>query len=89
MCGDLKAQMFGNDYQESPCLGPDGLPMKTSVCDDIEQSVMRASNIEKQLAVGQVFQYYSKHFGHQQHILHVCIFLAVILPTALSIYKVY
>lgn len=46
--------MFGWESSQSPCIGPDGLPMKTSVCDDIEESVKRAANIEQQLALGKV-----------------------------------
>ena len=54
MCDDLKAQMFGKDFESSPCLDRNGLPMKTSVCDDIEDSMKRAANIEKKLSSSQV-----------------------------------
>lgn len=30
-------------------LGPDGTPLRTSVCDEIEESVRKAASIEKQL----------------------------------------
>ena len=57
-CEDLKAQMFGWQSSTLPCLGPDGMPVKTSVCDDIDESVRRASNIEQQLASAKVkFKY--------------------------------
>lgn len=35
-------------------IGLDGMPLKTSVCDDIEQSVIRAEEIEKKLANSKV-----------------------------------
>ena len=38
-----------------PFIGPDGKPVKTSVCDDIEESVKRAADIEKQLKDSKVF----------------------------------
>lgn len=59
-CDDLKAQMFGGLSSFAPCIGPDGMPMKTSACNDIEESVQRAANIEQQLASAKVN--YSKEF---------------------------
>ena len=35
-------------------LGPDGTVLKTSVCDDIEESVKRAAKIEEELANSKV-----------------------------------
>lgn len=35
-------------------IGPDGLPLKTSVCGEIAQSVMRGAEIEKKLANSKV-----------------------------------
>lgn len=46
----LKASLlFAHPSSILPALGPDGNPLKTSVCDEIEESVKRAAQIEKQL----------------------------------------
>ena len=38
----------------SPLLGPEGNPMKTSVCDQIQESMKRGADIEEQLANSKV-----------------------------------
>lgn len=45
-----------NVSNESPPIGPDGLPIRTSVCLEIEQSVQKAEDIERKLANSKVFQ---------------------------------
>lgn len=45
-------------FQRSPeaPVGPDGMVLKTSVCDEIEDSVRKAADIEKQLQNAKVLQ---------------------------------
>lgn len=50
---------------EAP-LQPDGTPMKTSVCDEIQQSVERTEKIERQLANAKVVHFIAlKSFDRQ------------------------
>lgn len=39
---------------KSPPIGPDGMTIKTSVCDEINQSVQRATDIENKLSNSKV-----------------------------------
>lgn len=52
---DGKAKPLSNENPVSHApLGPDGKPMRTSVCEEIERSVDRALQIEKQLSSSKV-----------------------------------
>lgn len=53
-----KSQLLGWASANSPPLGPDGMPAKTSVCNEIDESVKRAESIEKQMAKSKVHNYY-------------------------------
>ena len=51
---ELKSKINSALGMVTPLLGPDGRPMKTSVCDQIKESVERAEEIEKQIANAKV-----------------------------------
>ena len=73
-----------------PLMGPDGKIVRTSVCDEIDESVKRAAAIEQQLAQSKVFFLFSFtniqstffdkiRYIPQPHIIQVIYFMKFIL----------
>ena len=52
--GSKANTVFARPQLEAAAYGPDGVLLKTSVCDEIEESVKKAAEIEKQLANSKV-----------------------------------
>lgn len=70
MSDDVRTQanrVFGR--QSSPALGEDGQIMKTSVCDEIQQSILKADEIERQIA--NFTKVKKKNFSPLIKLLHV------------------